>query len=96
MEIKDKIIKLENTLKESIRIIEEKNLKFDKKKYIYYNEDDEFFDETENNNINNEIDTYDTVKLRIEKLLIEKQKLMDKKKEIEKIKKNLKKHMKTN
>ena len=93
MEIKEKIIKLENTLKESIRIIEEKNLKFDKKKYIYYNEDDEFFDETEkNNNINNDIDTYDTVKLRIEKLLIEKQKLMDKKKEIEKNQKlNIKK-----
>ena len=90
MEIKERIIKLENSLKETIKISEEKQIKFDKKKYNYYNENEEFFDETKNieNNSNIEIDNYDTVKLRIEKLLKEKQKLLDKKLEIEKNKKS--------
>ena len=90
MEIKERIIKLENSLKETIKISEEKQIKFNKKKYNYYNENEEFFDETKNieNNSNIEIDNYDTVKLRIEKLLKEKQKLLDKKLEIEKNKKS--------
>ena len=46
MEIKERIIKLENSLKETIKISEENQIKFDKKKYNYYNENEEFFDET--------------------------------------------------